>query len=470
MHINRVPVILFVAIMLSSCGRGTMNEKKDQNTSTMFTPIEGKIHLMNLDPGHFHAGLVQKIMYDAVDPVLHVYAPKGPELEDYLTRIRLYNSRPENPTAWKLRVYTGSDYFEKMITGKPGNVMIVSGNNSRKTEYILGAVKAGIHVLADKPMVIDPAEFPLIEEAFSLAEKKGILLYDIMTERYEATTKAQKLLSMDRDIFGTLLKGSVDQPAITKESVHHFSKIVSGKPLIRPAWFFDTRQQGEGLVDVTTHLVDLVQWEAFPEVTLDKSDVEILSARRWTTDLTMSMFEKVTGLKEYPDFLQRYLEEDLLKVYSNGEINYSLKGVHAKVSVIWNFEAPGGTGDTHHSIMRGSKVSLVIRQGKNEGFKPTLYLELNNGTDPETYKRNLQKKFHQCMDPVFPGIELRVHDEGSWIIDIPDRFKMGHEAHFGQVTEKYLDFLASGNLPEWEIPNMIVKYYTTTGGLLKARE
>ena len=47
-------------------------------------------------------------------------------------------------------------------------------------------------------------------------------------------------------------------------SVHHFSKIVAGAPLKRPQWFFDVRQQGEGIVDVTTHLVDLVQWEAFP--------------------------------------------------------------------------------------------------------------------------------------------------------------------------------------------------------------
>jgi len=47
------------------------------------------------------------------------------------------------------------------------------------------------------------------------------------------------------------------------ESVHHFFKEVSGKPLIRPAWFFDVRQQGEALPDVGTHLVDLVQWMCF---------------------------------------------------------------------------------------------------------------------------------------------------------------------------------------------------------------
>jgi Fe-S cluster assembly scaffold protein SufB len=51
---------------------------------------------------------------------------------------------------------------------------------------------------------------------------------------------------------------------------------------------------------------------------------------------------------------------------------------------------------------------------------------------------------------------------------IPDHYNNGHEAHFGQVTEKYLQYLIDGKLPEWEVPNMIVKYYTTIEGLKAA--
>jgi hypothetical protein len=39
---------------------------------------------------------------------------------------------------------------------------------------------------------------------------------------------------------------------------------------------------------------------------------------------------------------------------------------------------------------------------------------------------------------------------------------VGHEAHFAQVTEKYLRYLAQGKLPAWEVPNMLAKYYVTT--------
>mgnify|MGYP000218162123 CR=1 FL=1 len=96
-----------------------------------------------------------------------------------------------------------------------------------------------------------------------------------------------------------LEKGSPENPAVSKISVHHYSKMVSGSPLKRPAWFFDVDQQGEGIVDVTTHLIDLVQWECFPNKIIDYTkDIEMISAKRWTTEITPSQFEEVTKLKE----------------------------------------------------------------------------------------------------------------------------------------------------------------------------
>ena len=39
-----------------------------------------------LDPGHFHAALIQKEMYPQVPPRVSVYAPLSSELLDYLHR------------------------------------------------------------------------------------------------------------------------------------------------------------------------------------------------------------------------------------------------------------------------------------------------------------------------------------------------------------------------------------------------
>ncbi|NOR76735.1 MAG: oxidoreductase [Draconibacterium sp.] len=456
---------LAVAVLVSACSGGSQKSNQTKKKESMFTGAKGEVKIMTLDPGHFHAALVQKSMYEQVDPVVYIFAPDGPDLDGHLKRINGFNTRAENPTSWKEEVYKGDDFFEKMIAEKPGNVMVTSGNNAKKTEFIAKTIEAGINVLADKPMVITPDQFPVLEETFKTAAEKGVLLYDIMTERHEVTTILQRELSKIPEVFGTLQTGTEEEPAITKESVHHFFKYVSGNPLKRPSWFFDVAQQGEGIVDVNTHLVDLIQWEAFPEVTLAKSDVEIVSAKRWTTDLTPEMFKKVTGLDEFPEYLNKDVENNVLKVYSNGEINYKLKGIHAKASVIWNYQAPEGTGDTHYSIMRGTMCNIIIKQGAEENFKPTLYIEAIIDEGLETFAGGLGKAVNQDLAVMYPGIKLEKSGDKLWKVEIPAKYKIGHEAHFGQVTEKYLRYLKWGRLPEWEVPNMIVKYYTTTDAM-----
>ena len=130
------------------------------------------VQIVTLDPGHFHAALVQKSMYPDVDSVVHVYAPEGNDLQYHLDRIKTYNSREDNATQWKEIVYTGSDYFEKMIAEKKGNVVVLSGNNQKKSEYILQSLQNGFNVLADKPMVIESNKFPVLQQAFEAAKEK----------------------------------------------------------------------------------------------------------------------------------------------------------------------------------------------------------------------------------------------------------------------------------------------------------
>lgn len=453
------------AMLICICISCAEKVKKEDNQTTSEVPSE-KVTFMTLDPGHFHAALVQKTMYPQVDSTSYVYAPDGPEVQDFLSKIDGYNTRPESPTSWTVKKQLGDDYLNTMLAEKPGNVMIVAGKNSKKVDYILEAVKSGLNVYADKPLVINEEGFEKLKEAFEIANEKGVMIYDIMTERFESTTGMQKLFSTLPSVFGELVDGSVDEPAISKESVHHFSKIVSGKPLVRPSWFFDIDEEGEGIVDVTTHLVDLVQWEAFPDQIIDSSDVEMLKAKRWPTTMTKAEFTKVTKQEEYPDYLKKDLDGDKLNVYCNGEMIYKIKGKHAKVSVIWNYEAPAGAADTHYSIMRGTKSNLIIRQGEEEGYKPILYVEAK---DENGFEAELNNALKQQIAQHYPGTTVEKISEKTWKVNIPDSFKVGHEAHFGQVTENYLKYLDKGELPAWEVPNMITKYYTTIEAYKMAR-
>jgi predicted dehydrogenase len=420
-----------------------------------------EVRLITLDPGHFHASLMQKFMYPQVDPVVHVYAPAGPDLQEHLKRIEGYNARADNPTHWQEDVYSQPDFLEQMVRQKAGNVVVLAGNNLHKTDYIDRCIKAGFNVLADKPMAITPKGFKPLRKDLDLATRKKLLLYDIMTERHEITTILQRELARMPEVFGTLAKGDAEHPAVEMKSVHCFYKEVSGKPLIRPGWFFDVKQEGEAIQDVGTHLVDLVQWECFPDRALDwKKDVQVHSSKRWATPFTPEQFQRVTGLAQFPDYLKRDVGADgKLQVFQNGDVNYTICGVAAKVTALWKYEAPAGGGDTHYSKLIGSRAVLTIEQGEAES-KPQLYVEDVSG-DPEDKFEGALKSAIDRLSQIWPGVE--VQKAGTrWRIVVPDKYRVGHEAHFAQVTEEYLHFLAEGKMPDWVTPNILAKYYTTT--------
>jgi predicted dehydrogenase len=435
-----------------------------QNIPHEMKKNDQKVRIITLDPGHFHAALLQKSMYAGIDSVVHVYAPDGSELENHLKLVDSYNSRTENPTTWKHVIYKGPDYLEKMFSEKAGNVVILSGNNKSKSSYISRSIDSGLNVLADKPLAIDQEGFNSLEKAFTSSKDKKVLLYDIMTERFNIYYVIQRALSQDTLFFGKLEKGTPDNPAVMQESVHHFYKNVSGKPLVRPAWFFDIEQEGRGLVDITTHMVDLIQWTSFPDVTLDyKTDVKMISAKEWPTLLSLEQFKKSTLKDNYPDYLSKYVRNGTLNVMSNGEMNYTLKNVHARVGIKWNYEAPEGTGDTHFAKMRGTKANILIKQGKEQNYKPVVYLEI-----PKSASVNDLQSAIVRLQSKFPGISI-VKAGNLWELLIPEKYKVPHEEHFAEVVKNYLGYLKTGELPSWEIPNMLAKYYTTTQAAAMAK-
>ena len=424
-----------------------------------------EVKLITLDPGHFHAALIQKEMYPGVSKQVSVYAPLGFDLTEHLNRIARFNLRPDNPTAWELEIHTGPDFMERMLKERPGNVVVISGRNRGKIDRIKASVEAGLSVLADKPWIITAAGFPKLEASLNTADGKGKIAYDIMTERYEITTILQKELIHDPGAFGQILPGSEQEPAVFMDSVHHLMKVVAGVPNLRPAWFFDIAQQGEGVADIGTHLVDLVQWMLFPEQAIDyRQDISVTSAKRWPTAMTKAEFQRVTGETSFPAYLAANVKGDKFDYYCNGLVNYTLRGIHTKLNVVWNYEAPAGAGDMHFAVFKGSKSRVEIRQGKEEKYRPELYVVPNSATQKAEVLLALKQKV-ETLQAKFPGVA--VEDLGGQMrVAIPDKYRVGHEAHFAQVTSRFLEYLRNPKaLPAWEKPNMLAKYYVTTKGV-----
>jgi hypothetical protein len=117
--------------------------------------------------------------------------------------------------------------------------------------------------------------------------------------------------------------------------------------------------------------------------------------------------------------------------------------------------------------MRGTKANLVIRQGAEQKFKPVLYVERKPSVSAEAHEAALTNAVEHLQGK-WPGVAVR--REGDKVaIDVPAKYDVGHEAHFAQVTSDFLRYLREGKLPDWEVPNMLVKYGTIMEGYRASR-
>jgi predicted dehydrogenase len=422
-----------------------------------------KIGLIVVDPGHFHAALAQKEMYDNVAERVHVYAPVGPDLVDYLTRIARFNNRGEAPTIWQLEVHAGADFLERMANDRPGDVAIFAGRNNEKIGMIGKAIEAGLHVLADKPMIIRRADLSALAAVLDKAAAKGLAVLDMMGGRQEITRSLTRLLHADADIFGEQIAGSPAEPGVAMTSVHHLMKMVAGHPNPRPPWYFDIRQQGDALADIGTHLVDRVHGTLFPDEALDwRADIAIGAVRRRPTMMNLAQFRQVTGEMDWPGYLAEAVSGGTLAYQCNTQLDYTVRGIHVGLDTVWDWLEPLGGGDTHTEIWRGTRARIELRHGPDEDWKPQLYVVplANIGAALERRVSDLAT--------THAGLGLEKHG-AEWKIVIPDALRIGHDAHFRELTKGFLAHVENpGSLPAWEKPNLLAKYFVTTAAEAEA--
>jgi len=114
--------------------------------------------------------------------------------------------------------------------------------------------------------------------------------------------------------------------------------------------------------------------------------------------------------------------------------------------------------------MRGTKSDLEILQTETENFIPTLYLK-----PKENFDINFFKSTMKGLAIKYPGLDWKKKGENFEIL-IPSSLREGHEAHFAQVTNRFISFYKNQKLPDWERTNMLTKYYLTTTALANAKK
>lgn len=408
--------------------------------------------LLILNPGHFHAALVLRERHPSLSDDIHVYSEPGPDLERFLQIAESFNSRQTNPTRWRIHTQEGENCLKKLIDDKKGDIAVLAGRNNTKMKNIEALSRAGLAVLADKPWVTTETALPFLRTAMASDRP---LAADIMTERHEIATLLQKEFLAEENVFGRIRVEEGGRPSVFKECVHHLYKVVNQKPLVRPVWYFNIDIQGEGIVDTTIHLVDMTQWMLFPGSPIEfEKDIELLEARRWTTAVPLDKFAKITGSGQFPPDLNEYVADDVLNYVCNGELIYRIKGIPVHLREIWNLEEPPNGGDTHRSLIKGTRSDLMIRQLPEHGFKTELLVV------PRESGGQVEKAVGDCLkkwSDRYPGLSATT-EKNALLIKIPDSLRTTHEQHFCQVRDAFLEHLDAGTEPLEHRGSMIAKY------------
>lgn len=393
-------------------------------------------------PGHFHAALTLREINPRLAEDVHVYADPGPERDAFVNLLQSFNQRDENPTRWRLHLHDGDNLLQRLIDDAAGDFVVLAGRNNAKLQTIAQLIDAGLHVLADKPWLTESGQLDSLQQALS----GSALTMDIMTIRHEILARLSHQLVNSEDLFGGFGITSSNEPVIEIGSIHHLYKKVNGRPLQRPPWYYDVSVQGDGMVDIQSHMVEQAQWWVLDDAVCDyPRDFVLDSAERTNTPVPLQLFRDSTGLEQFPAALQSSVHDNVLQYACNGEINYRLRDVKIQQRAEWRQREPEGAGDMHHVLIRGKRCQLIVRQGPETHYRAEVHLKPanNNNNDFETILRREIEHWQSR----FPGLSYETSDLGFRFI-APAELDHGHESHFPLVLDQFLDYLDAGTIPE----------------------
>ncbi|HEV8227987.1 MAG TPA: putative oxidoreductase C-terminal domain-containing protein [Methylomirabilota bacterium] len=416
-----------------------------------------------LEPGHFHAALTLGARHARVSDEIFVYARPGAELDDFLALVEAFNRRPEQPTAWRPILRTGDRPLDELIAERPGELVILAGRNDRKMTAMRRLHDAGFHQLADKPWMAEASGLDDLRHIMA----GGPLAVEMMTGRHDITSILTGKLVRERGVFGDFDVDS-GKPSIEISGVHHLEKMVNGRPLRRPAWYFDVRVQGNGLADIPTHMVDQVQRLAAAASRSESGPpppLELLAARTWPTLVPRGLFARVTGQSVFPPELSDMMKGDELAYRANAELAFRLGAVTAALDTRWDLSTPPGGGDTHRSVIRGTRAEILVEQHEGTGFRRRLsVVPLGDGDGVRAALANAVAAWQTAH----PGLDVLAAG-ATCEIRVPRSLEVGHEAHFPLMLADFLALVEGGRMPSDLASATLAKYTLLAQAAVAAR-
>lgn len=149
---------------------------------------------------------------------------------------------PDPSLARRLEVPAYADHRALLAEQRP-DVVVVAGIYSERGAVVVDALRAGAHVLADKPLCTSLSDVDSIAAAADASGRSVSLLLE--KRGYPETLAARALL--DSGDLGTLVQVAASGP-------HKLNRAT------RPSWFLDRATYGGVVADLAVHDIDLALW------------------------------------------------------------------------------------------------------------------------------------------------------------------------------------------------------------------
>jgi hypothetical protein len=86
-------------------------------------------------------------------------------------------------------------------------------------------------------------------------------------------------------------------------------------------------------------------------------------------------------------------------------VSYTVRGIHTKLNVIWDWEPAPGAGDTHYAFYKGSRAKVEVRQTQADKLRPELYVVPVRAADRAAVLAAVRARI-EALQPQFPGVAV----------------------------------------------------------------
>ena len=222
------------------------------------------------------------------------------------------------------------DSYEDVLKDDSVEAIAIGDYFQKRGGMIIAALKAGKHVICDKPLCTSLAELDEIER---LIAEKGLQLCCMLDLRYMPQVQKAKAILESGEL------GEIYTASFTGQHALNFEN--------RPRWYFEDGKQGGTINDIAIHGIDLVRYLT------GKNLSRVNCAKTWN-----AYAEKAPDFKDAGQFM---IEMEGMSLIS--DVSYAAPVFNGLLPTYWNFYFWGTKGMMNFRL---SENSIHIYKGSEE--------------------------------------------------------------------------------------------------------